>query len=353
MNTDARERVLALVDAARRIADPGDPLGIDARRILPAATGLSPANVEDALVRCLETRPTEGEIDALVGSVPRVPVAHVVLSSNVFVAAHRALALGLAAAPVVRARPSRREPEMARLLARGAPGLFELVPEIDPAPGHHVWAYGSDDTLRALSASLPAGVTLHAHGSGFGVVVLELSGSEGGGELARVAGQIALDVVPFDQRGCLSPRVVLVTGAAEGAARLAGALAEALAEIEGRIPLGTLSADERAAAVLHREAWLVAGRVISAGRGMVTLDEASAPLTLPPVGRNVHVRFTPDLPVIAPALAPSVAAVGASGRSTRSAIAAVFPRARVSEIGEMQQPAFDGPVDRRRMQPLQ
>ncbi|HEY3233680.1 MAG TPA: hypothetical protein VGJ84_03120, partial [Polyangiaceae bacterium] len=119
-------RIRRLVEAARKIADPRDPLGIRARELLPESTGLSRQGVEWALTRCLETRPTEKELRQLSASVPTAPRAHVILSANVFVAAHRAIALALAASPRVCVRTSRREPQFARLLCQASDGLFEI-----------------------------------------------------------------------------------------------------------------------------------------------------------------------------------------------------------------------------------
>lgn len=346
MSPGARSRVLGLVEAARRIADPADPLGEEARRVLPSATGLSPENVELCLRECLETHPSDEELAALLDSVPEAQRVHVVLGANVFVAAHRALALALAASERPQVRPSRREPEMTRLLARGAPGLFDVVAEIQPAAGDHVFAYGSDDTMRALAAELRPGVVLHAHGSGMGIVVTDPTpGEEATLDLARA---VARDVVPFDQRGCLSPRLLLVQGSAGDARDLARALAEALAELEERIPRGVLHPEERAARLRFRDSWLVAGDVLAAGSGFVSVDDALLPAAVPPPGRHVHVRFTPDLDHVARGLAPLVTSVAVAGSDAlRREVAELFAGARITTAGKMQRPPLDGPVDRR------
>src|SRR5688572_14477533 len=105
-----------LIDGARRIADAREPLGRRAREALRASTGLSAAGVEFALARCLEARPSVSELRRMCAAVAPAPRVHVLLASNVFVAAHRAIALALAQSARVEVRPSRREPEMARLL---------------------------------------------------------------------------------------------------------------------------------------------------------------------------------------------------------------------------------------------
>src|SRR5262249_34881743 len=144
-------RLRALIAAAARIGDPHDELGVRARAALPTATGLSPEGVTLALERCLETAASDAEIRALAASVRPASGAHVVLSAGVFVAAHRAIALALAASARVFVKPSRRDPEMVRLLALAAPGLFQVVDAITPRPGEHVHAYGSDEALGAIA----------------------------------------------------------------------------------------------------------------------------------------------------------------------------------------------------------
>ena len=349
----AEERVRRLVSAARRIADPADALGLEARAVLPVATGLSPEGVALALERCLETHPSDGEMAALVASVDEAPRAHVLLSANVFVAAHRAIALGLAASETVFVRPSRREPQMARLLARAASDLFGVVDELEPSPGDHVFVYGTAETIATVRRDLGPDVTIHAHGSGLGVVVVDVSGASRQA-LRDVADSIAEDVVVFDQRGCLSPRVVFahglhgLHGQAEGARTIAEELARALERAERRVPRGRLSTDEASSAVRYRETMRYAGETMPAGAGLVGLDLAGGPVVVPPVGRHVHVMVATDLARSAAPLAGLVVTVATAGPSELGSHAlSCFPGARASPVGRMQRPAFDGPVDLR------
>jgi hypothetical protein len=338
--TSTRERVLTLVRAARRLADPGDPLGARARRELPGSTRLSPEGVAYALERCLESEPSEAEIGRLCSAATAAPRAHVLLSANVFVAAHRAVALALAASEHVCVRPSRREPAFVELLAEAAPGSFTIVSELRPEPGDHVFAYGSDETLGALRASLPRGVVLHAHGAGFGIALL------GRHELSA---ELALDVAAFDQRGCLSPRLVLVPGEAAKVRETARAIAAALADIERDIPLGELTAAERADVARYRDSMAYAAELLPAGRGFVSAEAgAEMPLIVPPVGRNLHVAAADRLEERLAPMAGHIAAVGLDAAGDFSPLlAAIVPRARRSALGRMQRPSFDGPVDLR------
>ncbi len=360
------ERVGSLVLAARRLADASDPLGREARRRLPEATGLSPENVELGLSRCLETQPGEQELSRLIGSVEAAPRALVLLSANVFVAAHRALALALAASPVVVVRASRREPVMAELLARAAGALFSTVKDLEPRPGDALWAYGQDETLAALRARLPAGVRLHAQGAGFGVALvteaafeLDARGPSRASSDARdfgegsLAERLALDVALFDQQGCLSPRVVVFSGGLAAARCFAEALAAALVEFEARVPVGRVAQELAAARRAHLDVAAMLGEVLSAGAGSVALLPSPAWL-VPPPGRNVVV-VAAESPESALALfgelRPSVTALGLPEPELADAavgpLVGALPEARILRLGAMQSPPFDGPADRR------
>jgi len=333
------------LQSARALANAASEHGRDARARLVESSGLSAEGVDFALQHCLEVAPTEPEISALIRTTPTARVAHVLISANVFVAAHRAIAIALAASAEVRVRPSRREPEMAELLSMGAPGSFKLVEELAPQTGDRLWAYGSDQTMAEVAARLPQGVTLHAHGSGFGVAVL--SGAHSDSELADLLQGLARDIVLFDQRGCLSPRVVLVDAEPEAALALARALATELAELERRVPRGRLTAAELGEIAKYRDTAHFLGEVLEAGSGLVSLATQTSWL-LPPSGRNIHLLTTAD-PIVAvrPYRALITSCAVAGDPELRAALSLALPGARICRFGEMQSPPFDGPVDRR------
>ena len=337
------ERVRALVAAARRLADASDALGRRAREELPESSGLSPEGVELALTRCLETHPSAGELDLLVASTRSSERAHVLLSANVLTAAHRASALALAAAPRVAVRPSRREPRFVELLREaGAP--IDVVGELDVRPEDQVWAFGTQETLDEVAASLPANAVVHAHGPGLGVAVVDSERDD----LDRVAGALAADVVPFDQRGCLSPRIVFAIGDEAGAAAFARSLAGALERASGEVPLGRRTRDEAADARSYRDTVTYAGVVHEAGPGVVGLTRGAA--VLPPPPRNVHVVTVPEVAALGRHLEPwrrLVTTVGRCSEGLAPVLSELLPAVRHSRIGEMQSPPLDGPVDRR------
>lgn len=339
----ARDRVERLLRAARTLADPTTELGRRARAELPETTRLSPEGVELALAECLEIQPTEAELTALAGSVRPAPRTLVLLPANVFVAAHRAIALALAASETVLVRPSRREPLFAELLARAEPGLFELVRELEPRPGDSLWAYGGDETLASVRSRLPGGVELHAQGPGYGVAVV---GRESVTEATALA--LARDLVPFDQRGCLSPRAALVTGSADDARRFAELVAAALAELERAVPLGALDAEERADAARFRDTAAYAGALFPAGSGAVATFSGSGRV-LAPSGRNLAVFAVESAHDALTPVAAELTALGLVVPSgERERLSRAFPGARTSALGAMQRPPFDGPADRRR-----
>ena len=340
--TEAAQRVRALVEGARRIADAGTELGRRARTDLVRTTGLSPEGVSLALAECLETEPSDAEIATLCAGVRPAAAAHVLLSANVFVAAHRALALALAASVRVRVRPSRREPSFARLLAEAAPGLFEITDELAPEAGDAFFAYGTDETLETVRKSLPDGVSYHPHGSGFGVAVVDSAHATR--ETARA---LAGDVVPFDQRGCLSPRALVFAGSDADARAFAELVAAELSVIAERVPLGRLDPDEAADVTRFRDATDYAGSALSAGPGWVGVIAREA-LVVAPVGRNLAVVSCRAPVALVESHAGSIAALGlAADAKLARALCSAVRGARESALGRMQRPPFDGPVDRR------
>jgi hypothetical protein len=342
-----RARLEPLLSAAQSLRDAESERGALARTRLVASTGLSPQGVDFALQRCLEANPSEAELLALLAATPEVPRANVLLSANVFVAAHRAIAIALAASERVFVRPSRREPALAELLWEAAPASFQLRSELELEPGDHLWAYGSDETLAHIARSTPPAVTLHAHGTGFGLAVLG-NARASATELEFGLLGLAEDIALFDQRGCLSPRVLLVAGDLGRALEIARELATILEQLELRIPRGRLSAEEAAELSLYRDSANYAGELFSAGLGFVSVSP-SEQLMLPPVGRNLHVIATENPLALIANLAPLITSCAVEGDpALRAALEHALPSARSSRFGYMQRPPFDGPVDRRK-----
>jgi Acyl-CoA reductase (LuxC) len=352
VSAELRARLEPLFAAARRIADPGDPLGQRARAELPAQTRLSPQNVELALTRCLESSVTDAELARFSARTPKSERSHVLLSANVFTAALRAIATGLVASPRVFVRASRREPKMAGFLAEAAPASFTLTDELRPAAGDQVFAYASDATLESLRRTFAPGTILHAHGSGFGAAAVD-SRTLAPHDEVELAQALSYDVALFDQRGCLSPRVVWLQGDIDSAHGFTRAVARALAERDRDLPPGELDPEERADRERWRAALTYAGHVEPAGSGFVAvLDEP--PLELPELGaRSLLVLACADAAAAARPHAAKITTHAVSGSAEFSAqFSRILPKSRASAWGQVQRPPLDGPVDLRSLPEL-
>ena len=345
-------RVERFLGSARVLCQPGHPLFRKARAELPGATGLSPENVVWALENALEVQPSAWDLDLLCSRTPECRRALVLLSANVFVASLRAIAIAIAAAPQVHVRASRREPLMVELLAQAAPGQFHVVDELQANPGDHYWGYGSDESLRQIRQSLGHNVAFHAHGSGYGIVVIFDTEIGDGQTTQEIARALVEDVVPFDQRGCLSPRVVLVEGNPKAARLLQRTVADEMKKRETQIPMGNTSREERAEIARYRDTLCMAGEVLNAGTGLVSLESQCLPWILPPVGRILHFRPTQDAIEDALPHAAKVTTIGVSSTeaSMASRLQTAFPNVRIAKLGQMQRPKLDGPVDLRNLQ---
>jgi hypothetical protein len=308
------------------------------------ATGLSRAGVELGF-ESLERDASDAELRSLVDAAGDAGHVHVVLSANVFVTPLRALAVARAASTSVTVRPSPRDPVLTEAIveASGDPGL-RIVQERDAGafPRGEIHVYGRDETILAVRARARPAVIVRGHGAGMGVAVVT-----GDVDIQHAARRVAADVVPFDQRGCLSPRLVIAVGDLDRAASLATALDAALHGWGELVPRGELSDDERAGAARWTETLRFAGQVWCGPHHTVGLGPAGALPSLPPAGRHVvvHAAASPEeVADVLAAMAPFVVAVGSDDVSAARQLA---PSSRVSLLGEMQHPPLDGPVDLR------
>jgi hypothetical protein len=313
---------------------------------IAASTGLSLQGVELGF-GCLEIEADDAALERLVASVADASRVHVVLSANVFVAPLRALALARAASDRVTVRPSPRDPTLARaLVAAAADPALAVLEDRDVAgieEGGEVHVYGRDASVAAVRARVRPGVVVRGHGAGMGVAVVTRDAV-----LASAAAGLARDVVVFDQRGCLSPRLAVVEGDAGRAAAFAATLHRELEGWEARAPRGALLDEERLQAAAWREGLRFAGQVWSGAAHMVALGPRSA-LAVPPPGRHVCVVAADSLEDARDWLASVAAHVVSVGSDAPARLQGITPEhARVCALGEMQRPLLDGPLDRRR-----
>ena len=342
-------------DAATRMADVRNLL-VAAGKVTEAraqiagdlahASGLSPQGVELAFMRHLERDASDADLASLIAYAGDAESVLLILSANVFVAALRAIAIARAASSRVVVRPSRREPFFARaLIAAANDPSITLVEDaqVEDAREGELHVYGTDGTIARVQSLTRPGVRVRAHGSGMGVAWISARAN-----LPDAAAALADDVIAFDQRGCLSPRIALVQGPQARADAFGHAVHRALDQAQRKIPRGDLDQDERAAASIYVATLQYAGRVYGSGNHVVGVGTAGAPLLLPPPGRHVHVAAVRDARSAHTLLTPISRAIVAIGTDDRSVVQdLVLPQARVSTLGEMQCPPLDGPVDRR------
>ena len=172
--------------------------------------------------------------------------------------------------------------------------------------------YGRDETIAAARACARPGIVVREHGAGLGVAIVTRSAA-----VEAAAEALAVDIVLFDQRGCLSPRLVLVEGNADRGERFASALDEHLSAWGRRVPRGALFEAEIADAVVWREALAFAGRLWRGACHDVALAPPSGPLAIPPPGRCVHVLTARSLPDVAAKSRPSLASSSPLARTIR------------------------------------
>jgi hypothetical protein len=340
---DARIRdVRGLLAAARAVHANRAVLAPDIAR----ATGLTLEGVELGF-RSLELEATDAELRALIAAAGSTRCIHVILSANVFVAPLRAVAMARAAADHVTVRPSRRDPVLARALVQTAgDGAIDLAQERDVAGAEadEIHVYGSTETIAAIRARAPSGAIVRGHGPGMGIAWVTRAAN-----VNLAAAGLAADVLPFDQRGCLSPRVAIVEGTEARAEAFAGALDASLRALGQRVPRGGLTDEERVAATHWRNTLAFAGRVWEGNHHAVALAPAGAQLVIPPPGRHIQVVAVRTADVAAAHLASIAHTVVAVGTDDQTCGARIAPQhARVSALGQMQHPPLDGPVDLRR-----
>lgn len=334
--------VRAVVEAARAVV---------ARRsaLVPAiveSTGLSSAGVELALTRHLETDPSDDELRRLVERAGHAPKVAVILSSNAFVGALRAIAIARAASNQVIVRPSRRDPAFARALVEAAriPAIrLDEDLTIEDIEEGEVHVYGRNETIADIRSRARAHVRVRGHGSGMGVAWISSAAPIG----ISVCG-LADDVAVFDQRGCLSPRIALVEGDGARADAVAEALHAELERLDMTVPRGQLPAEERAASDRYVATMTYACRALVGTGHAVGIAPPGAPIVLAPAYRHVHVAACNTLADARALIEPMrrlIVAVGSDDEEGARRLAP--PWARISALGRMQRPRLDGPVDLR------
>ncbi|MFO0674022.1 MAG: hypothetical protein U0235_31115 [Polyangiaceae bacterium] len=236
-------------------------------------------------------------------------------------------------------RPSSREPYFTRALVHelgDARVRIDETLDVASLDRGEIHLYGRDETIAEVRAR--ARVPVRGHGTGMGVAIVR------GRELERGRGGRA-------RRGAV--RSARVPEPARGLGRGRDRPRE---RVRSRARGGPrIVARPRPARLAHprrgAEAARYLGTLAFAGELFAGPDSAvgvADELTVPPVGRHVHVvpfaRDDDAAAVLAP-VARFVAAVGHD--APLSGLASLTARARRSALGDMQRPRLDGPVDLR------
>jgi acyl-CoA reductase-like NAD-dependent aldehyde dehydrogenase len=348
MTRSAAERIVdvrRLQKAARNVIEKRGAL-VEA---ILESTGLSAEGVELGLTRHVEVEAGDVEVAALVERAGDLPRVAVVLSANVFVGALRAIAIARAASDDVVVRPSRRDPAFARALVDEANRLgdthLRIADDLDigSVETGEIHVYGRDETIAEMRTRTRPAVRLRGHGSGMGVAWISADA-----DLAEAARGLADDVVVFDQRGCLSPRIVLVLGDEARASAFADALHAELERLEVSIPRGAVPGEERAAAGRYVATMTYACRALVGSAHAIGIAPPGAPLVLPPPYRTVHVSACASVDEASKLLAPLAKGIVTIGSDDPGSARRLAPSwARIAALGMMQRPPLDGPVDLR------
>ncbi len=204
--------------------------------------------------------------------------------------------------------------------------------------------YGSDETITAIRPLIPqrTRALFHGHKVSFGVIAREEITPD-------IAARAAADVVPHDQRGCLSPHLYYVeSGGAVSPLTAASWLAEALSEACHARPAPRVSSIEASRIWQWRGSLpLKGGRVFQSPQGVdwTVLYDPDPTFSVSPLGRTVWVKPVDDLRHIPDYIAPMrpwLQAAGIAVPTERApAIVAALAEAgvgRICPIGTLQKP---------------
>lgn len=365
------ERVLAWLTAGlAALADPASPVGREARTVIADRSGLSTEGAAWALGTTLDEmrRPAlEGGLAAMrraLGGYRTTPVrAHaIVLAANVFTACLRPIVWSLLARVPVVVKIATLDEGLAELfavaLAAIDPELGESVGVVRPegrsaevyaslaARVDLVSAHGGDHAIAEMRAATSPTTDFVAHGHGLGAIVVLRTALCS--QVQALATAIAGDVAAYDQRGCLSPQLVLVERGGELSARdLASLVAtQGLSALATSMPRGPLPIEVGAQQVQWRGLASSLHELFE-GDGYATSFEQGGAFRPTPGYRNISVHAFDALDEVGARLAPygpHLKVVAVAGDSARLALPSPLSP-RVCAVGEMQRPAFLAATD--------
>ena len=319
----------AIEAAARRLTEPGEALREELVTVLPDLTGYSRQMIVLGLERmgmgwtaAALRGGLEGEFGDLAvldgfrprkprglqravaaplavhifsGNIPGVSVSSLVRALCVKSASFGKTAAGEPYLAVCFARAlAEANPDVARCLAVSYwPGGSEDLEAVAFSEAGVVIAYGSDESVSHIRCRVPPEVRFLGYPNRVGVALISGNAlSEASAhELARSA---ALDVVTFDQQGCVSPHTIYVErGGGIEPLDFARALASTLEELSVEIPRGVMAPAE--SSLIHQaraQAEIRGATVLASRRGTdwTVIVEEGIEFEPSPLNRVIQVR---------------------------------------------------------------
>jgi hypothetical protein len=214
--------------------------------------------------------------------------------------------------------------------------------------------YGDDASVSSIRARARPEARVLPHGHGLSALYLPRESLRSESVALDTAQRVALDLVAYDQRGCLSPHFALVErGSVLDARAFCQLLArEALPALERMLPRGQLTTDDKAAAMQWRAAASARGELFANETSAVSY-EANLPTRESPGARllAVHDCDGPsDLAARLSSYGEHLKCLGIAGpRAAREPIMPLFASSerppRLCRAGEMQTPPLAAPAD--------
>lgn len=327
--------------AASSLTRPGESGYAELLQVLPELTGYSTRMIEiglqrmganwtaDALAAALESE--FGALGVLDGFQPRSsggfyraygqPLTVHVFSGNIPGVSVDSLIRALCVKSACFGKTAAGEPYFAVCFARALaehlpqaadclavtywPGGAEDLEEVAFSEAGAVIGYGSDETVARIAGCVPPSVRFIGYPNRFGAAVVAASALDAPA-VTKLARGAALDVVTFDQQGCVSPHAIYVqSGGVVGPLEFARELAGALEELALEIPRGSIAPGE--SSLIHQlrgQAEMRGATVLASaeGTGWTVIVEDRVEFEPSPLNRVIHVRPIDDLSLAIAAL---------------------------------------------------
>jgi acyl-CoA reductase-like NAD-dependent aldehyde dehydrogenase len=392
----AHELPQRIAAVARLLRDPHHPLRREADRLLPLASGYSPAMLSHTLERMAidwEVEPLQrlhaqsggatlldgfGPPDArgrrtmaigpavalhiFAGNVPGVAVTSLVRALLVKASSLGKLAAGDPVLPVLFARAAAEtDAQLASaLLLTYWPGGNAAAEQEALAAVDLAVVYGGSAAVQGIRERAPPELPVVLHGPRLSLAIIAREVLAG--DINQLVADAAYAVAVFDQQGCVSPHLFYVEeGGETSAAAFAELLHQALLALDPTLPRGELTAAE-AGAIRALRTRVELAEISGAGltlhgdpalRATVILDPDPRP-AVSCLNRTVFVKPVADAAAVSELLAPAglpLQTVGlAASARRRTVLAEALARAgaaRVTTLRDMPWPAADAHHDGR------